>query len=32
MMIFLSIAAFVTTAFAHGGVIGYTIQGEYIKG
>jgi hypothetical protein len=29
---FLSLAAFVTTAVAHGGVIGYTIQGDYIKG
>jgi hypothetical protein len=28
----LSIAAFATAALAHGGVIGYTIQGAYIKG
>jgi hypothetical protein len=32
MIVFISIAAFVTTAVAHGGVIGYTIQGEYMKG
>jgi hypothetical protein len=32
MNVLLSLAALITTALAHGGVIGYTIQGEYIKG
>jgi hypothetical protein len=32
MIVLLSIAAFVTTAAAHGGVIGYTVGGEYMKG